>query len=370
MFTNLKQHNKFVEYSRQLLPKARLSQIRNLSLLVIGLLQSTDCHLSSLAEVIPLAVADLSIEKRMHRWLKNQAINVQDWYGPFVQAAIVHYAPKTIYVVMDTTKFGSSCQALVAGLAYGGGQVIPLGWRVHEGKKGHTKAAVQEELLAEISAYLPAGQVVLIADSEFCAVSLLNAITNWGWHFMVRVRGNVMLHPSNGESFTLNQTNLQQGQTQSWSPILWTDNHLFGPLMAIATWKRKEKEPLYLITSTANKDAALLIYSWRFWIEPLFADLKGRGFNLAKTHIRDPQRLSRLLLAASIAFLWSLAVGSYVFHSPKQRLVDRSDRTDRSIFQLGYRYLKRTWKLAKSLALALPINPLWFPRNLTTQSVT
>ncbi len=140
--------------------------------------------------------------------------------------------------------------------------------------------------------------------------------------------------------------------------------------MAIATWKRKEKEPLYVITSTANKDAALLIYSWRFWIEPLFADLKGRGFNLAKTHIRDPQRLSRLLLAASIAFLWSLAVGSYVFHSPKQRLVDRSDRTDRSIFQLGYRYLKRTWKLAKSLALALPINPLWFPRNLTTQSVT
>lgn len=370
MFTNLKQHDKFVERCGQLLPNARITQVRNLALLVIGLLNSTDCHLSSLAEVIPLAIADMSIEKRMHRWLKNQAINVQGWYEPFVRTAIELYAPKTMYVVMDTTKFGPSCQALVAGLAYGGGQVIPLGWRVLKGRKGHTTASVQKELLEEISAYLPAGQVVLVADSEFCAVPLLDAVTNWGWHFIVRVRGNVMLHTHEGEVFTLNQAGLSQGQMQVWRPILWTDDHLFGPLMAIATWKRREKEPLYVITSTNNKEAALLIYSWRFWIEPFFADLKGRGFNLAKSRIRDPKRLSRLLLAACIAFLWSLAVGSYVFHSPQQRLVDRNVRTDRSIFQLGFRFLKRSWKLAQSLALFLKINPLWFPRNLTILTVT
>lgn len=369
MFTNLKQHDKFLDYCRQLLPDVRITQLRNLSLLVIGLLNSTECHLSSLAEVIPLDIADLSIEKRMHRWLKNKAIDVRTWYEPFVRAALVQYAPQTVYVVMDTTKFGPSCQALVAGLAYGGGQVIPLGWRVLKGKKGHTKAAVQEKLLDEIRAYLPAGQVVLVADSEFCAVPLLDAITNWGWHFIVRVRGNVMLHTARGEAFSLNQTSLQQGQTRCWSPILWTDDHLFGPLMAIATWNRREKVPLYVITSTADKEAALLIYAWRFWIEPLFADLKGRGFNLAKTRIRDPKRLSRLLLAACIAFLWSLAVGSHVFHSPQQRLVDRNDRSDRSLFQLGYRYLKRLWKLANAMTVSLAINPIWFPIDLTLQTV-
>ena len=369
MFTNLKQHNKFIEYSRQLLPGVRITQLRNLSLLVIGLLQSTDSHLSSLAEVIPLLAADLSIEKRIQRWLKNQAIDVRAWYEPFVRSAIVLYAPQTVYVVMDTTQFGPSCQALVVGLAYGGGQVIPLGWRVLKGKKGHTKAAVQEELLNEIRPYLPAGQVILVADSEFCAVPLLNAITNWHWHFIVRVRGNVMVHTATGEAFTLSQAALQQGQSRCWRPILWTDDHLFGPLMAIATWKRREKEPLYVITSTANPEAALLIYSWRFWIEPLFADFKGRGFHLAKTRITDPERLSRLLLAASIAFLWSLAVGSNIFHSPQQRLVDRSDRTDRSFFQLGYRFLKRQWKLARSLLVSLKINPLWVPFDLTIQTV-
>ena len=124
------------------------------------------------------------------------------------------------------------------------------------------------------------------------------------------------------------------GSTSQWSSLSaqssWgttgsnTAQHRFGPLMLIATWHKGEDSLLYVITNTHNFNAALLLYSWRFWIEALFADFKGRGFRLAHTKIRHPQRLSRLLLAASIAFLWALAVGSFVFHSPQQRAVDRS----------------------------------------------
>lgn len=364
MNTNLAEHDKFKEYCRQLLPHECMSRLLNLGLIVFALIRSTDSHLSSLAEEIPLLASDLSIEQRLRRWLKNQAIEVRVWYEPFIQAAMQLYDSKIHYLVMDSTQYGPSCRALMVGLAYGG-QVIPFGWRVVKGKKGHTDASLQRELLQEAAAYLPPGKVVLVADSEFCAVELLSTLHDKGWHFIVRVRGNVSVHPATGDSFHLADCGIRIGQTRHWHNARWTDKHCFGPLLVIATWKKGEDEPLFVITNSAHLDAALCVYSWRFWIEPLFADFKGRGFHLGLTRLRHPERLSRLLLAACIAFLWTLSLGGAILHSPTQRLVDRNDRSDRSIFQLGYRFLKRQWKVAKPAPIRFCIDSRWFPFHLT-----
>jgi len=40
------------------------------------------------------------------------------------------------------------------------------------------------------------------------------------------------------------------------------------------------------------------LYAKRFRIETFFADQKSRGFHLHKSHVADPLRLSRLLMAA------------------------------------------------------------------------
>jgi hypothetical protein len=365
MSANLKKYEKFIARCRQLLPMERITRLRNLALMVVSLLSSTDCHLSSLAEVIPLEAADLSIEQRLRRWLKNPRINVQAWFAPFVQAALQVYQPGVVYVIMDTTQYGPACRALVVGVAYAG-QVLPLGWRVVKGKKGHTAPQLQNDLLTEIRPYLPIGRpMVLVADSEFCAVELLKPITEWGWQYIVRVKSSTHIHPLGEASRSLADEPLHVGQTRVWRGIFWTQKHHFGPLMAIGTWRRGEDEPLYVITNTGNPHAALWVYGWRFWIEPLFGDFKGRGFRLSQTHLRDPERLSRLLLVACIAFLWTLSVGSHVFHSPLQRLVDRSDRDDRSFFQLGYRYLKRLLKLDQPLVVMFQVNPRWVPTPLT-----
>jgi hypothetical protein len=38
-----------------------------------------------------------------------------------------------------------------------------------------------------------------------------------------------------------------------------------------------------------------------------FADQKSRGFHIHKSHIADPQRLSRLLIAACLAYIEQVA---------------------------------------------------------------
>jgi hypothetical protein len=48
----------------------------------------------------------------------------------------------------------------------------------------------------------------------------------------------------------------------------------------------------------------------RFRIETFFSDQKSRGFHIHKSHISDPQRLSRLLIAACLAYIWIVYLGS------------------------------------------------------------
>jgi hypothetical protein len=318
MNANPPAYDTLLAYGRQFLPEERITRVRNLVWLMLSLLYSTDGHLSSLAEVIVLAATDLRSEQRIRRWLSNSKIDMVQWDEAFVRSTMRTYRPGVIYVVMDSTQYGPSCRAVVAGVAYAG-QVLPLGWRVVKGKKGHTSPQLQQERLLEIREYFPPGPVVLVADSEFCAVDLLNTITDWGWHFIVRAQqapgSNVYVHQGTKDPFTLASHQLTPDTSYCWHAIFWTTEHRFGPLLAIGYWAKGEEEPLYVLTATNNEAAALLVYAWRFWIEPLFADFKGRGFHLAQTHIRDPKRLSRLLMVACLTLLWTVSVGSYIFHS-------------------------------------------------------
>ena len=59
-----------------------------------------------------------------------------------------------------------------------------------------------------------------------------------------------------------------------------------------------------------------------------------------KSHISDPQRLSRLLIAACLAYIWIIYLGSLCEKDGWQKIIHRNDRCDLSLFQLGLRTLE------------------------------
>jgi DDE family transposase len=65
-----------------------------------------------------------------------------------------------------------------------------------------------------------------------------------------------------------------------------------------------------LVTNMASAEEACRLYTKRFRIETFFSDQKSRGFHLQKSHLSDPQRLSRLLIAACLAYIWIVYLGS------------------------------------------------------------
>ena len=72
----------------------------------------------------------------------------------------------------------------------------------------------------------------------------------------------------------------------------------------------------------------------------LFSDQKSRGFHLHKSHLSDPQRLSRLSIAACLAYIWIVYLGSVCRKEGFGRIIHRRHRSDLSLFQVGMRLLE------------------------------
>ena len=88
----------------------------------------------------------------------------------------------------------------------------------------------------------------------------------------------------------------------------------------------------------------------------MFADLKGHGFDLERSHLRSFLRLGRLTLIVCLLYLWLLAVGRHVELRHLIDLVDRHDRHDLSIFRWGWDFVERCLALADPLPIIHPSN--------------
>ena len=98
---------------------------------------------------------------------------------------------------------------------------------------------------------------------------------------------------------------------------------------------------LCLVSNLPARQQPNTIYENRYWIETLFGNHKSRGFQLARTHLTDPEHIDRLVLALAIATCLVLGFGTHLTLSQQTHWVDRSDRRDLSLFQIGLRGITR-----------------------------
>jgi len=87
-------------------------------------------------------------------------------------------------------------------------------------------------------------------------------------------------------------------------------------------------------------EEACRYYQKRFRIETFFSDQKSRGFYIHQSHRADPQRLSRLFIAACLAYIWMVYLGSLCEKEGWREHIHRKKRCDLSLFQLGLRLLE------------------------------
>ena len=114
----------------------------------------------------------------------------------------------------------------------------------------------------------------------------------------------------------------------------------YGPIMVLCCSAKGYQEPLYLVSNMATAEEACRLYEKRFRIETFFSDQKSRGFHIHKSHMSDVQRLSRLLIAACLAYIWIVYLGSVCEKNAWRPIIHRRKRCDLSLFRLGLRLLE------------------------------
>jgi hypothetical protein len=327
----------------QLRPNERVTRVQNMAWLLTGLFMGQSVHLSYIARKLPGKSQKLSKVKMLSRLLNNRHIHVRSWYEPVAQkllmTAFKHGQP--IRLVWDGTKVGNGHQLLMVALAYRR-RTLPIAWTWVKGKRGHSSAKKQCALLEYVHGLLPEGARVMIAgDSEFGAVDVLRRLDQWGWSYALRQKGSHLVSLSAQAPWQrCDQLVTQPGQSCWLDSVLLTQKHAY-PTRFLAIWQKGETEPWLLATNLSSAQETRKLYSIRMWIEEMFADFKGHGFDLEASRLGHFSRLSRLTLAVALLYVWIVTFGSQTIKNGKRRLVDRSDRRDLSIFRIGLDMLER-----------------------------
>jgi hypothetical protein len=284
---------------RQLRPDERITRLRVSVWMIVGIYLSKAVQLRKIASKIPGAATTNSKIRRLSRFLDNPAVNVREWYAPKARA-------------------------------------LPIAWTWIRSARGHSSARKQKALLDYVRSLIPAHTPVLVVgDSEFGAVELLKQLDTWHWDYVLRQKSSHRVKLATGADWQAFGSLAPRPGTKAWHPkALLTQHHAYQANLYVV-WQKGYKEPWLLATNLATPRQARRAYRRRVWIEEMFGDLKGHGFDLESSHLRHFMRLSRLTLLVVILYLWLITRGSQVIKWGQRRLVDRADRVDLSVFHIG-----------------------------------
>lgn len=328
---------------RQLWPHERITRVRNMAWLIVGLWVAKSIHLSQVALHLPWPIQRASIERRLSRFLHNAAVRALAWYEP-VARQLVAQAVATlgeVRLILDTMPIHHRAQVVIVSLAFRR-RALPLAWTWIRSGKGHSSSVKQRALLARVRRWIPQGTpVVVVGDNEFGSVALIRQLETWGWDYVLRQKSSTLVClPTTGMWMALEDMVTAPGQSRWHRDVVLTGQHRHRCHL-LAHWEPGEDEPWFLATSYATRGQTLRAYRRRMWADEMHRDLKSLGFHLDKTHIRDWRVLSRLFLALVLLYVWSTAIGTTVIKRGQRFWVDRRHRRTLSVFRIGYDMLMR-----------------------------
>lgn len=327
--------------------------LNTLAGLVSGIVGSRRTNLPAIAQHAPDKTKRASRVKRFSRWVDNAGIEFDTYFLPFAEAILAYLAAWPLVLVMDGSVVGRGCVMLMLSVVYQH-RALPIAWTVIHGRKGHFPEDTHLALVKQVQAWLPeAAQVLFLGDGEFDGTHLQATLDAWGWHYACRTAKNAVLSIA-GAEFACQDLTVQRGEVWGISQVAFTQQ-AYGPVLAVAWWEEDEQEPIYLVSNFTYVNEVCRWYAKRFRIETFFSDQKSRGFHLHKSHVSDPKRLSRLMIAAALAYLWMIFLGTLAVQEDWVKIIHRTDRCDLSLFQLGLALLEHFLNAERFIPVAFNV---------------
>lgn len=312
-------------------------QLNVLASLISGIVGSRSTNYPQIASKVPDHAKAESRVKRYSRYINEADPDQEIYLMPFAAQLLANLSDFTLVLILDGSDVGRNCVTLMLSVQYRG-RALPLAWLIISGKKGHFSQERHVQLVSAVKEIVPVGaDVIFLGDGEFDGSELQQKMAEFRWKYVCRTASNAILN--DGNEFSFQELLLEPGMCLGIEAVLFTRQR-YGPVLAVAWWRKGFEEPLYLISNMDLKEEACYWYQKRFKIETFFSDQKSRGFHLHKSHLSDPSRLGKLMIAACLAYLWIVQLGLWSFGQKLHSVVHRTDRCDLSLFQLGLRILE------------------------------
>jgi hypothetical protein len=330
-----------------LLPEVRITRVRNLALLVLGLLWAETVSLPRIAAELPGSARDPSLERRLRRWLANPQVAVRTIWQALLPTLVAQLAGRKVILVFDPTPLTTRATVLMLGLVHGH-RVLPLAWRTVQQQNepwAIPQNVLMRELMAEVAATLPAScTVTLVVDRQMGGAGILEASQAVGWHVVARIKGaqRQPVYWRRGPDAPQQPVwDLITGPGQHWGgqgqifpSAGWRDVGL------TIWWDVGQAAPWVLISDRPGGQARAHEYARRVRCEATYQDCKSRVFQVEASKLTDLERLDRLLLGLHLAYWWAMRLGLTTIRHGQRRRYDRADRRDLSVVRLGLRRLK------------------------------
>ncbi|MBF0290277.1 MAG: IS4 family transposase [SAR324 cluster bacterium] len=312
--------------------QARITFLANF---IIALIRVRTVNLTEIATAFNGRSKVSSHYRRLQRFFKNYDVDFT-----LIAKLIVSLLPldERWILCMDRTnwKFGDfNINILVLAIAYKGA-AVPVFWVFLE-KRGNSNTHERMGIMYRFIQTFGKERIdCLTADREFIGKEWIEYLQKEKIPFRIRIRNNTKVPNSRGNQ-KIKVSSVFRGLEIGESMILNKKRLVWGSSLHLIGLRLKD-EWLVLITDHAPQ-SALNDYGKRWEIESLFACLKTRGFNFEDTHLKDTERISKMLALMTIAFCWCYRIGEWD-HQQKQIPIKKHGRLAKSLFRNGLDLLR------------------------------
>ncbi len=312
------------------------ARVTFLALFLIAVYRVKTVNLAQIATAFPGRAKAESNYKRLQRFFRAFELDY-DTMARLVVKVMDIPEPWVLSVDRTTWEIGNcTINILMLGVVHQG-VAFPLFWTFRD-KRGNSNTEERSSLLTEFLVVFERVEVAyLTADREFIGkdwIGFLNAQPRQ--RFRIRIRESERLKNS---AKTLPAAvvfaHLQPQQVE----VLKQRRRLWGHWLFIAGL-RLEDGSLLIVATSDSPQTAISDYAARWGIETLFGIFKTRGFCLESTHLKDDERLSKLIALLTLALCWAHRIGEWrIEQSPIP--IKKHGRKAKSIFRVGFDHLRQ-----------------------------
>jgi hypothetical protein len=320
-------------------------QSKTLALFVIGAIRAESIVIPRVAEAL-LEESDAkasSIERRLERFLSNENIHTEETWNAFLETVLPAFQNGPIQLVIDLTSYEEHAQVIYLGLLHHS-RVLPLVWKVMPGQTKWDQGLwdIIEGFFKRFHPYLGKMDCTVMGDSAFGCFAMVSLCTTYGWHYVFRICAEHTCERVTAQGRRLPTCHVSEVVSQPGKRFygqvrLWQEDQIDTNLSG--WWEEGEEEALLVISDRPAGKKRIVEYKKRWKVESTFEEMKSRGWDWEKSHVRRLDRVDRMLLVLFLMLWWLAHLAASCIHNGRRDHYDRHDRRDKNIFRLGRLYL-------------------------------